>query len=47
MGSELEGLTTRVRYRRLILDHEMLRVSSRPVTAPRVTIAYRGRASTA
>jgi hypothetical protein len=33
-----------VRYRRYILDleidHEMLRVSSRPFTAPPVTIAY-------
>jgi Glycosyl hydrolase family 65, C-terminal domain len=42
--SELERLSTQVRYRRYILDleidHEMLRVSSRPFTAPPVTIAY-------
>jgi Glycosyl hydrolase family 65, C-terminal domain len=35
--SELERLSTQVRYRRHILDleidHEMLRVSSRPFTA--------------
>jgi alpha,alpha-trehalase len=42
----LERLATEVRYRRQILDleidHEMLRVSSRPFTAAPVTIAYRG-----
>jgi alpha,alpha-trehalase len=43
---ELECLTTQVRYRRHILDleidQETLRVSSRPVAAAPVTIAYRG-----
>jgi alpha,alpha-trehalase len=42
----LERLTTQVRYRRQILDldvdHEMLRVTSRPFSAAPVTIAYRG-----
>jgi alpha,alpha-trehalase len=43
---ELERLTTQVRYRRhvfdLEIDQEILRVSSRPVAAAPVTIAYRG-----
>jgi alpha,alpha-trehalase len=43
---ELERLRTQVRYRRHILDleidHETLRVSSRPFSAAPVTIAYRG-----
>jgi alpha,alpha-trehalase len=42
----LARLVTQVRYRRQILDleidHEMLRVSSRPFTAAPVTIGYRG-----
>jgi alpha,alpha-trehalase len=46
LPDELERLGTQVRYRRHILDleidHETLRVSSRPFTAAPVTIAYRG-----
>jgi alpha,alpha-trehalase len=46
LPDELERLRTEVRYRRQILDlevdHEVLRVSSRPVAAAPVTIAYRG-----
>jgi alpha,alpha-trehalase len=46
LPDELQRLSTQVRYRRQILDleidHETLRVSSRPFTALPVTIAYRG-----
>jgi len=46
LPDELDRLSTRVRYRQQILhieiDHERLRVSSQPVTAAPVTIAYRG-----
>ena len=46
LPAEIQRLKTQVRYRRhtldLEIDHERLRVSSRPCAAAPVTIAYRG-----
>jgi alpha,alpha-trehalase len=46
LPDELDRLSTRIRYRQQILhieiDHQRLRVTSQPVTAAPVTIAYRG-----
>jgi alpha,alpha-trehalase len=46
LPEDLTRLTTRIRYRRQILDievdHESLRVSSRRLTAAPITVAYRG-----
>jgi len=43
---EMTGIRFRLRYRRQILDidvnHDRLRIASRPFTAPPITIAYRG-----
>lgn len=47
LPSGLACIRTRVRYRRQVLDieadHEMLTITSGPVTADRITVAYRGR----
>lgn len=46
LPAQVQRLTTHIRYRRQILDldidHETLRISSRPFTSAPVTVAYRG-----
>ena len=46
LPQELTGLKIQLRYRRhqldVAIDHQLLEISSRPSTAPPITVAYRG-----